>query len=114
MYRQTHNELRLLQVSLQDPDHHRRLHKLQGCSDYVPGMMSMEEKLLTAGFMNLHTGRINEPTRRYAGQLPLQRLGSTPCVAVQASPSWVTGGVHMAKHMPSFKEFCAQRRNEEE
>ena len=108
MYRQTSNELRRLIAELGDDGEAAwRPQRLASVE------MSMEDKLFTVGFMNLHTGRINEPTRRYAGPLPLQRLGTTPCVSVNASPSWITGGVHIAKNMPSFKEFCAQRRNEE-
>jgi len=69
--------------------------------------LASDAKLELVGFSNLSAVGIS--SSNYAGSLPLTRLGITPSVALNASPKWITGGAHLAKHNPSFKEFCKQQ-----
>ena len=81
--------------------------KTRGASVELPA----EDKLDLVGFMNL--SRASSTATRYAGSLPMSRLGQTPSVVVTASPNWITGGSHMPCANPAFKAFCEQRKHQQ-
>ena len=84
-------------------------HALQTRGESVE--LPSEDKLDLVGFMNF--SRANNSATRYAGSLPLSRLGPTPSVAVTASPNWITGGLLMPCANPAFKAYCDQRKQQQ-
>lgn len=71
--------------------------------------LSAKEKQDVVGYLNLGFAREVGGASRYAGTLPLTRLGQSPAVAVQASSNWISQGYHLPRHNPSFRAFVKQR-----
>lgn len=84
------------------PDSIMQLLNTRGETVEIP----QDEKLNIVAHLNQSTA--GSSATIYAGSLPLTRQSQSPCIAVTASPLWITGGYHLPKHNPSFRRFCQE------